>query len=104
IPRLPTGQLDALEIERVAAQVHAAAEDGDVAIVYLHHEAEREGRPRTEWVQRVARRAIESGAAMVVGSGLPQLQGIEIYRNRPIFYGLGNFALQTSGGEPEAEA
>jgi poly-gamma-glutamate capsule biosynthesis protein CapA/YwtB (metallophosphatase superfamily) len=103
IPRLPNGQLEPLEIERVASQVHAAAENADVAVLYLQHEAEREGRPSIEWMQRVARRAIESGAGLVVGAGLPQLQGIEVYRNRPIFYGLGNVLLQVPGEvEPEA--
>jgi poly-gamma-glutamate synthesis protein (capsule biosynthesis protein) len=111
IPRLPTGQLDALEIERVAAMVQAAAANADVALVYLHHEGantDAAGRLRLEWQQRVARRAIESGAGLVVGTGAPQVQGIEIYRNRPIFYGLGNFVLQAppsaSGGDGEPEA
>jgi poly-gamma-glutamate synthesis protein (capsule biosynthesis protein) len=110
IPRLPTGQLDALEIERVAAMVQAAAANADVAMVYLHHEganADAAGRQRIEWQQRVARRAIESGAGLVVGTGAPQVQGIEIYRNRPIFYGLGNFVLQApspaGGATPEPE-
>jgi hypothetical protein len=104
IPRLPNGQLDPLEIERVAAQVHAAAENSDVAMVYLHHEgaAEREGRPLVDWLQRVARRAIESGAGLVVACSLPRLQGIEVYRRRPIFYGLGNFALQAPGEQDPA--
>jgi poly-gamma-glutamate synthesis protein (capsule biosynthesis protein) len=109
IPRQPTGQLDALEIERVAAMVQAAAENADAAFVYLHHEgANADARQRIEWQQRVGRRAIESGAGLVVGTGAAQVQGIEIYRNRPIFYGLGNFVYQpptrAGGGELGPEA
>jgi poly-gamma-glutamate synthesis protein (capsule biosynthesis protein) len=108
IVRLPNGRLDPLDIERVAAQVHAAAENANVAVVYLQHEgagreAGRDGAARLDWIQRVGRRAIEFGAGMVVGTGLPQIQGIELYRGRPIFYGLGNFALQAAD-DPPAEA
>lgn len=103
IPRLATGDLNPLEIERVTSQIHAAAENADVAIFYHHHEsAERDGRPRMDWLQRVARRAIEAGAGIAVAAGLPHVQGVELYRGRPIFYGLGNFVLQTPGEhEPE---
>jgi len=103
IPRQASGELEPLEIERVTSQVHAAAENADIAIVYHHHAAgERDARPRPDWLQRVARRAIASGASMVVGAGLPHLAGIEIHRGRPIFYGLGNVALQAPGeAEPE---
>ena len=38
--------------------------------------------------------AIDQGCAAFVGHGPHFLRGIEIYRNRPIFYSLGNFIFQ----------
>ncbi len=41
-----------------------------------------------------ARWTIDQGCAAFVGHGPHFLRGIEIYRNRPIFYSLGNFIFQ----------
>jgi poly-gamma-glutamate synthesis protein (capsule biosynthesis protein) len=41
----------------------------------------------------VAHAAIEAGADVIHGSGPHRLKGIEIYRDRPIFYSLGNFCF-----------
>jgi poly-gamma-glutamate synthesis protein (capsule biosynthesis protein) len=43
--------------------------------------------------QDVARAAIDAGADVIHGSGPHRLKGIEIYRDRPIFYSLGNFCF-----------
>lgn len=44
---------------------------------------------------QIARSAIDAGADVVVGHHAHILQGMEIYRNRPIFHGLGNLAVAT---------
>jgi len=41
-----------------------------------------------------ARAAIDNGADVFQGTGVHALRGIEIYNNRPIFYGLGEFFRQ----------
>jgi poly-gamma-glutamate synthesis protein (capsule biosynthesis protein) len=41
-----------------------------------------------------ARTCIDCGAHAVIGHGPHVLRGIEIYKNRPIFYSLGDFVLQ----------
>jgi Bacterial capsule synthesis protein PGA_cap len=41
----------------------------------------------------VAHAAIDAGADVIHGSGPHRLKGIEIYRDRPIFYSLGNFCF-----------
>jgi hypothetical protein len=45
--------------------------------------------------EEIAHAAIDAGADVVVGHGPHQPLAIEIYRGRPIFYGLGNFAFKT---------
>jgi capsule synthesis protein PGA_cap len=42
----------------------------------------------------LARKAIDNGADAFVGHGPHVLRGIEIYKGRPIFYGLGEFFYQ----------
>ena len=39
----------------------------------------------------LAHQAIDTGADIFVGHGVQTLRGIEIYRGKPIFYGLGEF-------------
>ena len=41
-----------------------------------------------------AKAAIDNGADLFQGTGVHALRGIEIYNNRPIFYGLGEFIRQ----------
>ena len=38
-----------------------------------------------------AHRCIDEGVTMFIGTGTHQLKGIEVYKNRPIFYSLGDF-------------
>jgi poly-gamma-glutamate synthesis protein (capsule biosynthesis protein) len=47
-----------------------------------------------ECVREFAHNAIDEGADLVVGHGSHTVLGIEIYRGRPIFYGVGNFFFQ----------
>jgi poly-gamma-glutamate capsule biosynthesis protein CapA/YwtB (metallophosphatase superfamily) len=57
-----------------------------------------------DYLQGFARKLIDNGADMYVGHGNHTIQGIEIYKGRPIFYNLGNFAvheiLPESGNKP----
>lgn len=43
----------------------------------------------------LARKSIDSGADAFIGHGPHALRGIEIYKGRPIFYGLGQFVRQS---------
>ena len=45
--------------------------------------------------RQIARAAADAGADIVVGHHAHILQGVEVYRGRPIFHGLGNFAIST---------
>ena len=38
--------------------------------------------------------AIDAGADMIIGSHTHILKGIEMYKGKPIFYSVGNFALE----------
>ena len=46
----------------------------------------------------IAHAAIDTGADIVIGHGPHVTCGIEVYRGKPIFYGLGNFSFHTGHG------
>ena len=43
------------------------------------------------WQQKIGRELIDSGADIIIGHHPHVVQGMEIYKKRPIFYSLGNF-------------
>lgn len=66
----------------------------DILIVSVHWGKELEEEPRQEEII-VAKKMIDSGADVIAGHHPHVLQGIEIYKGRPIFYSLGNFVFGT---------
>lgn len=44
--------------------------------------------------EEIAHAAIDAGADIVIGHGPHQPLAVEVYRGRPVFYGLGNFAFK----------
>lgn len=51
-----------------------------------------------DYLEEFARQAIDNGADLFQGTGVHVLRGIEIYRDKPIFYGLGEFIRQRDIG------
>lgn len=93
----PRIQTDALErdIQALESSVDEARRMADLVIVGLHCHEGIQGRWNTdvpaEFLQPLAHRLIDAGAHAVMGHGPHMLRGVELYRNRPICYSLGNF-------------
>lgn len=89
------------EDEQVLRDIRNAREleHADLVIPFLHWGWEDEGAP-SERQKVFARRILDAGAAMVVGSHPHVTQGAEIYRGKPIIYSLGNFLF--NGFDTEA--
>ncbi len=83
------------EMSRIREQ-----EDVDFIIVCLHHGEEYKTKHNDYDQERFAHHAIDFGADLVVGTHPHVLQGIEVYKNRLIFYSLGNFSF---GGNKEVK-
>jgi poly-gamma-glutamate capsule biosynthesis protein CapA/YwtB (metallophosphatase superfamily) len=82
---------DILEILEV---VKAARKDADIIIFSMHsHEGPRSMPP--EFLRQLACQSIDAGVDIFFSHGPHYIKGIEIYKNRPIFYSLGNFAFET---------
>lgn len=76
----------------VQEDVRAARKKADLVIPFFHWG--REGTPNLEPYQpKLAKAAIDAGAAAVIGSHPHVLQGMELYKGAPIVYSLGNFVF-----------
>jgi poly-gamma-glutamate capsule biosynthesis protein CapA/YwtB (metallophosphatase superfamily) len=56
------------------------------------------GREVLKYMRDIAHAAIDAGADLVVGHGPHYCLPIEIYKGRPIYYGLGSFSFHTGHG------
>lgn len=82
------------------ATIRQAVAEGAFVIAYLHHHHwEPSWREVPGWVRTFAQACIDAGAGAFVSHGAPVLQPIEIYRDAPIFFGLGNFLFHLEEGE-----
>ena len=51
-----------------------------------------------QYMTEIAHRAIDAGADLVIGHGPHFSLPVEVYKGRPIFYGLGSFSFHTGHG------
>lgn len=77
--------------------VRQAKQNGNFVIFSLHnHNPGNASEVPADFAPGLARRIIDAGADVVVGHGPHQVRGIEIYKGKPIFYSLGNFAMMNN--------
>ncbi len=84
------------------ADIAALRREVDVAVVALHKGVGHIPAVVQMYERQVSRVAIEAGADIVVGHHAHILRGIELYKGRPIFHGLGNFVTVTRALNLEA--
>jgi poly-gamma-glutamate synthesis protein (capsule biosynthesis protein) len=87
---------DPSSLASMTADVAALATRVDIVIVALHKGIGHTPADIAAYEFEVSRAAIDSGAHAVVGHHAHIMRGVEIYRGRPIFHGLGNFVTVTS--------
>ncbi len=98
------------DVKRNLLAIEKGAENADFVVVSLHNHIKR--RPGgsyfddtieyiSDFVEKFSRMAVDAGADAVLGSGTHCLNGVEIYNNHPIFYGLGNFIDQPYRSNPQ---
>ncbi|TBL69385.1 CapA family protein [Paenibacillus thalictri] len=87
---------DAQDMQRHLDGIRKASGQADFVAVYAHsHHWEQEMEMTPDWMQAYAHSCIDAGANIFICHGTPVLQGMEVYKERPIFYGLGNFIFHT---------
>jgi len=84
------------DMERVEKAIYEAKQQSDYIIISIHsHQISGDTKENPpEFLQSFAHRCIDCGANAVIGHGPHLLRPIEIYKDSPIFYSLGDFVLQ----------
>ncbi|MBN2039095.1 MAG: CapA family protein [Spirochaetes bacterium] len=77
-------------IDLIAKDIAQFKEYYDYFVVSVHWGDEYSDYPNSRQIQ-LAHQIIDSGADVIVGHHPHIFQGVEIYRNKPIFYSIGNF-------------
>jgi hypothetical protein len=67
----------------------------DVVIVFPHWGVEYRAKP-TAGQRNLAHAAIDAGADLVIGNHPHWVEGMEVYKGKPIWYALGNFVFDQS--------
>ena len=77
--------------------VRQAKQNGNFVVFSLHnHEPGNASQTPADFAPGLAHQIIDAGADVYMGHGPHQLRGIEIYKGKPIFYSLGNFAMMNN--------
>jgi poly-gamma-glutamate synthesis protein (capsule biosynthesis protein) len=84
------------DLEAIIRSVKDAKRQADVVLVSHHYHAPtiNKDMPPT-FVPVFAKACIDAGADAYIGTGPHRILGIEIYKDRPIFYSIGNFFAQS---------
>jgi poly-gamma-glutamate synthesis protein (capsule biosynthesis protein) len=82
-------------LARYLEEVRALRQHADI-VVASHHWGYKE--EVLQYMTEIAHAAIDAGADVVAGHGPHFPLPVEIYRGKPVFYGLGNFSFHTGHG------
>lgn len=81
-----------MDIKKMADDISKLKTQADVIIVLMHAGTEYKNSPNLQQ-QNFARAAIDAGADLVVGHHPHWVQSVEVYKNKPILYSLGNLVF-----------
>lgn len=86
---------NAEDMRRIEGAICEAQMQADYVLVAIHsHEISGDSKEQpAAFLEEFAHRCIDAGAHAVIGHGPHLLRPLEIYKKRPIFYSLGDFAI-----------
>jgi poly-gamma-glutamate synthesis protein (capsule biosynthesis protein) len=82
------------DIKAMAQDVKRAKAQADLVVVSMHSGVHMTPALIAEYQVDMAHAAVDAGADLILQHHAHILKGIEVYRGKAIFYGLGNFALE----------
>ncbi len=84
------------DLARVKKAIFEAQLQANYILISLHHHQMGPGSNELppDFVEEFAHFCIDAGAHAVIGHGPHLLRPVEVYKNRPIFYSLGDFLMQ----------
>jgi poly-gamma-glutamate synthesis protein (capsule biosynthesis protein) len=86
---------DPLYLAQYRAEVAALRKDVDILVASHHWGLHEEV---LQYMAEIAHAAIDAGADIVIGHGPHFSLPVEVYKGKPVFYGLGNFSFHTGHG------
>jgi poly-gamma-glutamate capsule biosynthesis protein CapA/YwtB (metallophosphatase superfamily) len=78
-----------------ADDIAALRREADIVVASCHWGL---GEEVLDYMTEIAHAAIDAGADIVIGHGPHYSLPVEVYKGRPIFYGLGSFSFHTGHG------
>lgn len=99
------------DLRDIMQAVHKAKENSDLTVFTIHAHQSATGEDDTnpvpaDYLVKLFHSVVDAGADVVAGHGNHLIRGIEIYKGKPIFYGLASFSFSgqpagtNMGGEP----
>ncbi len=82
-------------LQWLADDIAALRARADVVVASFHWGLHREV---LQYMTEIGHAAIDAGADLVIGHGPHYSLPVEVYRGKPIFYGLGSFSFHTGHG------
>jgi poly-gamma-glutamate synthesis protein (capsule biosynthesis protein) len=98
-PNVFTGA-EAETLLRMTEDIGALRDQCEVLSVSMHKGTVHTPALVNAYEKQVARAAVDAGADVVIGHHAHLLRGIEVYKGKPIFHGLGNFVTVTHALSP----
>jgi poly-gamma-glutamate capsule biosynthesis protein CapA/YwtB (metallophosphatase superfamily) len=95
IPPLILTWADRAYLAGFADDIAGLRNDADIVVASCHWGL---GEEVLDYMSEIAHAAIDAGADIVIGHGPHYSLPVELYRGKPIFYGLGSFSFHTGHG------
>lgn len=86
---------DPVYLRWLREDIAALRSQADIVVVSCHWGL---GREVLAYMTEIAHAAIDAGADVVIGHGPHHFLPVEVYRGKPVFYGLGSFSFHTGHG------
>ena len=98
-PNVYTGA-EAQSLEQMAEDIRQLRARTDLVMVSMHKGTVHSPGLVNAYEKQVAHAAVDAGADVIVGHHAHILRGIEMYKGKPIYHGLGNFVTVTHALSP----
>jgi poly-gamma-glutamate synthesis protein (capsule biosynthesis protein) len=95
VPPVVVTWADRAYLKSFTDQIAALRRETDLVVASCHWGL---GEEVLDYMTEIAHGAVDAGADIVVGHGPHYSLPVEVYRGKPIFYGLGSFSFHTGHG------
>src|SRR5437763_10741072 len=95
VPPIVVTWADREYLSAFANDIAALRREADIVVASCHWGLGEDG---LDYMTEIAHTAVEAGADIVIGHGPHYSLPVELYRGKPILYGLGSFSFHTGHG------